>query len=136
MNVQRALNLLRFLSHFFYGKNFFSERENSRAFSKFCRLIVSINFGFARPRRHNDNVIPLLSDCPLWWGHGRMAGHAAARRNAFLRLALMPGEMVGRPLLPCVGRVKSRCQAGCLHVWWLAVVLMRTAPTAASSVCA
>ena len=44
----------RFLS----GKNFLNESVIIRAFSKFCRLIVSIDFPFARPRRHHVNVIP------------------------------------------------------------------------------
>ena len=57
VRVLRELRELEVFESFYFGKNFFSEREIDRAFSKFCRLIVSINFPFARPRRYNDIVI-------------------------------------------------------------------------------
>jgi len=58
---------VRGFESFLFGKNFFSERVNDWAFSKFCRLIVSINFGFARLRRYK-RITPQPLSMARGWG--------------------------------------------------------------------
>lgn len=95
---------MRVSGGFFSGKNFFIFIDIYRALSKFCRLIVSINFGFARP--------PASTKKPLGDCLGGMVGWATASVVAGEALLCPHASGTVTRCLPAIFFVLCRCSLG------------------------
>jgi hypothetical protein len=116
------LELVKVFESFYLGKKILNERVNTLAFSKFCRLIVSIVFRSASP------PYGVLYNITVPRPHcARMAGHAialaCARRCSICLMMSRPN----RSLLFWWGIVPHAMVGlmGCVHRWCLPIRVHR-----------